>query len=106
VDINVPEDELVRRLAGRRICVNCGANAGPDDEAACARCGGAFVQRNDDGEGIVRERLKVYRRETRPLVEYYRASPTFRTINGNQPPERVAGDLRTAVDSAGAEATL
>jgi adenylate kinase len=104
VDIVVPEDELVRRLATRRICGQCGANAPPDDGPTCGRCGGAFVQRTDDGVAVVRERLKVYRRDTLPLVEYYRSSPAFRAIDGNQPADRVAADLREAVDAAGMDA--
>jgi adenylate kinase len=106
VDIEVPDEELVRRLAIRRICSRCGANAEPDDEAACRRCGGALVPRGDDSEEVVRERLKVYLRDTRPLVAHYRGSPTFRAIDGNQPPERVAEALEAAIDSAVAEPSL
>jgi adenylate kinase len=130
VDIVVPESELVRRLASRLICDDCGANAGIDGNGAaadkvvmpsanpaasemvaavraaaeaqrCRRCGGRLVQRSDDNEAIVRERLKVYRRQSEPLVEYYKGRPTFRSINGAQPPDLVAADLAAAVESAG-----
>jgi len=100
VEIAVPEDDLVRRLAGRRICSKCGENAGPDDGPACRRCGGALTQRPDDRESVVRERLKVYERNTRPLVDYYRARPSFRSVNGAQAPDAVARELETAVDAA------
>jgi adenylate kinase len=106
VDIVVPERDLVRRLAGRRICSSCGANADPfeSSESAdrCKRCGGQFVQRTDDSEEVVLRRLKVYERDTRPLVDYYRDRPTFRIVNGAQVPERVAHELAAVIDSAAA----
>ena len=103
VDIAVPEQELVRRLAERRICSKCGANAEPNRKSnTCARCGGALVQRHDDNRDVVIERLKVYEHTTKSLVEFYRARPTFRLVNGNQPPERVAQEIDTAISGAAA----
>ena len=73
VDVVVPEDELVRRLAGRRICSKCGINADPfGAETECGNCGGALIQRVDDNKDVVLERLKVYLRATKPVLEYYR----------------------------------
>ncbi len=128
VDITVPEAELIRRLGSRLICEDCGANAAVADAAAaadqavlapaanssetaaavqmaavpgrCRRCGGRLVQRTDDNDSVVRERLKVYHRQSEPLVEYYRARPTFRSINGAQAPDRVAADLAAAIAAA------
>ena len=98
VDIEVPEQELIRRLAERRVCSKCGANAEPDGESnTCMRCGGALVQRHDDNRDVVIERLKVYEHTTKPLVEFYRERPTFRSVNGNQPPERVAQEIDTVI---------
>jgi adenylate kinase len=101
IDIAVPEGELVRRLASRRICESCGLNA--EGEAAalesCQRCGGKLKQRADDNEAVVRERLRVYHRNTEPLIDYYRARPTFRSIDGAQSPERVAAALAAAIDA-------
>ena len=104
VDIVVPEDELVRRLSTRSICRLCGtgASVGSTVGAACAKCGGRLVQRTDDNQAVVLERLKVYHRQSEPLVEYYRVRPTFRSIDGVQPPDRVAADLAAAVEAAGA----
>jgi len=103
VDITVPEDVLVRRLRERRICEKCGTTAPPDgadgDRAVCVKCGGRLVQRTDDGEQIVRERLRVYHQTTEPLVAYYRSRPTFRSVDGDQAPERVAAALNAAVDT-------
>jgi adenylate kinase len=128
VDIVVPEAELVRRLSTRMICSDCGANADvaeveaaagermvrPGDGAAeaaaamlaqtdplrCRRCGGVLVQRTDDSDSVVLERLKVYRASTKPLVDFYRSRPTFRAINGAQGPDRVAADLAAAIAAA------
>jgi adenylate kinase len=105
VDIVVPEAELVRRLGTRMICEDCGANAPVASAAAasltCAACGGRLVQRADDDQQVVIERLKVYHRQSEPLVEYYRVRPTFRSIDGAQPPDRVAADLAAAIEAAG-----
>ena len=105
VDIEVPEVDLVRRLAGRRICSKCGENAGPDDGAACRRCGGHLIQRADDSEAVVRDRLKVYHKTTEPLVNYYRGRPTFRTVNGAQAADLVARDLDATIHDAATEGT-
>jgi adenylate kinase len=98
VSIEVPEDVLVRRLTARRICGRCGTTARPAD-AACARCGGALVQRRDDDPDVVRERLGVYGRATQPIVDFYRGRPTFRSVDGDQTPEAVAADVSAAVAS-------
>ena len=101
VDVAVPEQELVRRLASRRICGSCGSNADALGPAAeCGKCGGELVQRTDDDQGVVRERLRVYQHATRPVLEYYRERPTFRVVNGAQAPERVAEELDTMIDDA------
>jgi adenylate kinase len=101
IDVVVPEQELVRRLAGRRICSSCGTTAAPGDmEANCARCGGVMMQRADDNQDVVLERLKVYQQATRPVLEYYRNRPTFRMVNGSQVPDRVAHELNTLIDDA------
>src|SRR5439155_27098384 len=108
LDIVVPEVELVRRLASRLICADCGTNAagssqGSDAEATrCAKCGGRLVQRTDDNEAVVRERLKVYHAKTEPLIEFYRGRPTFHVIDGAQPADRVAADLAFAIEAMGA----
>lgn len=102
VDIVVPEEVLLRRLAARRICGNCGVNALIEWTSACGNCGGALITRTDDGVEIVRGRLKVYDRETRPIVEFYSGRPTFRVIDGNQPPDAVTVAMDRAVCQASA----
>jgi adenylate kinase len=100
VDIVVPKDVLLRRLAARRICGVCGVNAPIEWTTKCGVCGGALVHRTDDSDGIVEERLKVYHRQTRPIVEFYSARPTFRKIDGNQPPDRVTASMDAAIREA------
>ncbi len=103
VEIDVPEAELVQRLGARLVCASCGVNAattpGGVAPARCERCGGPLAQRSDDSEAVVRERLDVYKRKTMPLLDYYRARPMFRSINGAQAPDRVAAELAAAVDA-------
>jgi adenylate kinase len=98
VDIEVPIEILIARLRARKICRNCGWNAAPGVET-CARCGGPLVQRSDDNIEVVRERLRVYEGNTRPIVDYYRDRPTYRTVDGDQTLEAVAADISAAVAS-------
>jgi adenylate kinase len=105
IDIAAADEELVRRLTSRRVCSGCGVNAdvpapGAAVATTCSRCGGRLEQRADDREDVIRERLRVYARDTRPLLDYYRGRSTFRSVNGAQAPERVAADLATAVEDA------
>lgn len=112
VEIQVPDDELVRRVRGRRVCHDCGANADAFEHKSdaiselcqnterCRTTGPRWVARSDDSEAVVRERLKVYWRDTRPMIEYYSARPTFRAIDGKQSPEQVREALVAAVASA------
>lgn len=98
VDIEVPEDALVHRLSTRRICAKCGTTAQPA-ALVCAKCGGALMQRQDDDQQVVRERLRIYARESQPIVEYYRRRDTFRSVDGDQAQEAVAADVAAAVAS-------
>jgi adenylate kinase len=100
LDVVVPEDVLVKRLATRRICERCGANAALNWSDSCEKCGGALVARTDDGDDIVLERLKVYQRQTKPLVDYYAARGTLRPINGNQAADVVTAEVDRAIDAA------
>ena len=68
----------------------------------CTKCGGKLVQRTDDNSEIVLERLKVYLRQTKPVLEFYRERSTFRVVNGAQAPERVAHEMDSLIDDAAA----
>ena len=106
LDIVVPVEVLVRRLATRRICGQCGVNAAVEWTGTCQKCGGELVARIDDGVEIVRERLKVYHRQSEPLVDYYSVRPTFRSIDGNQPPDVVTRQVDDALLDACRSAAL
>ena len=85
--IDVPEDELIRRLAGRYVCRDCQSphtleNPGAPSGTRCSRCGGELYQRPDDAEERVRTRLEVYRTETMPVLEYYREQGLLARIDG------------------------
>jgi adenylate kinase len=102
IDLAVPDGELIHRMEERRVCTKCAGNAEPGAAAAdtCARCGGKMTMRADDGDVNVRQhRLEVYKRESQPLLDYYRSRATFRSINGAQAPEKVAAELSAAIDS-------
>jgi len=98
INIAVPDDELVRRATGRRICKNCGATyhvlfnppAKPDD---CDKCHGLLFHRDDDREETVKKRLAVYQSQTQPLIEYYRGKGLYTEIDGRQPIDKVLEDI-------------
>jgi adenylate kinase len=103
VFLSVPEDVLVERLTGRRVCDDCGANYHvefdqPGEEGVCDECGGELIQREDDTEETVRERLRVYRENTEPVVEHYRDEGTLVEVSGEGTPDEVFGRLRDVVE--------
>ena len=97
VDIVLSESEVVRRLASRMVCAECGANA-VGEGPACHDCGGALVPRADDREQVVLNRLKVYRDQTEPLISYYSGRPTYCRIDGARLPDDVTDDIIAAVE--------
>ncbi|MEW5984425.1 MAG: adenylate kinase [Acidobacteriota bacterium] len=104
IDLDVPEAEVVHRLAKRRVCRACGANATETAVAAgrCVRCDGELTHRADDDAEVVKQRLRVYAAETLPLVEYYRARPGYHRVQGAAGAEEVAAVLARIVGGAGA----
>lgn len=106
VEIVLSEAEVLRRLAARLVCAECGANAQDDEDfASCHDCGGPLVPRADDREQVVRNRLEVYRTQTAPLVEFYAGRPTFCRIDGARLVDEVTASIITAVEAAVAQAT-
>ncbi|GHD31023.1 adenylate kinase [Streptomyces violarus] len=87
LDLEVPEDEVVKRIAGRRICRNESAHVfhvtykQPAKEGVCDVCGGELYQRDDDSEETVRTRLEVYHTQTEPIIDYYKAQGLVVTIS-------------------------
>lgn len=87
VCVEVPSEELVGRLTGRRTCRGCGAGFHvmfdpPKKESVCDKCGAELYQRDDDNEATVTSRLKVYESQTKPLIDYYEKQAKLRRING------------------------
>ena len=104
VELAVPDETLVRRLSRRRVCSDCGAIGTPQSDGPgtdrCTACDGPLVQRSDDREEVVRERLRVYREQTSPLVEFYGRRPTYHSVDGDRAPEVVAKAVGDAVDAS------
>ncbi len=105
VVILVDEEDLVRRLTGRRICRSCQTPFHvmfnpPKAENVCDVCSGELYQRDDDTEATVRNRLEVYRNQTEPLIEYYDRQGVVARIDGAQAPEAVYEDIRAALGPA------
>lgn len=103
VNLNVPLEEVLRRVRGRLTCENCGAMFSlaldpPRVEGRCNRCGGSLMQRTDDGEGLIRERLATYHISTEPLVEYYQARGLLRTVDGTGTIDDIAKRIAEAID--------
>jgi adenylate kinase family enzyme len=93
--LDVPDEIIQDRIAGRRTCPNCKAgyharDLPPKVEGICDQCGTALVIRKDDNPETVRDRLVVYHRQTEPLIAYYREKGLLRVIDGNQGPENNA----------------
>lgn len=98
VFLNVPEDEVARRLGARRTCPGCGRiynviSAPPAKEGVCDVCGKPLTTRDDDKPAVIERRLQVYRDQTEPLLAYYRAAGNFYEADGSLPPETVAGKV-------------
>jgi len=103
-EVEVPREELLRRLSGRRWCPRCQAtyhvtSSPPRQEGICDLDGAALVQREDDKEAIVDQRLRDYDQQTAPLVAYYRDRAQVRRIAGNRPMAAVFADLKAAVET-------
>lgn len=87
VCINVPDEEIVNRMKGRRVCKECGAtyhvvSNQPEKTGVCDKCGAELIQRKDDDPDTVLNRLKVYHKETEPLIEYYKQQGKLRVVRG------------------------
>ena len=102
LDVNVPAEILVRRMVGRRVCKTCGAtyhvefNA-PKVAGICDCCGATLVQRPDDTEATAKNRLTVYDNNTAPLLEFYKKQNVLKTVNGDQPLDKVFEDIKAVL---------
>ena len=112
IDVDVPDENIVNRMSGRRACLNCGAtyhivSIPTKVEGICDRCGSPVVLRDDDKPEpvhnplrayddqpeTVQKRLSVYHEQTQPLIDYYKAQNILKTVDGTQPMEKVFADI-------------
>ena len=87
IDIDVPDENIINRMGGRRACVSCGAtyhivNIPPKVEGKCDKCGADLILRDDDKPETVKNRLEVYHEQTQPLIDYYKAEGVLKEVDG------------------------
>lgn len=102
LNIQVPEEELIARVTGRRLCRSCGASyhikfMPPKDPGVCDKCGGELYQRDDDTEETARRRLEVYAAQTKPLIAYYDNQGGLVNIDGDRSVDAVTDALQAAI---------
>ncbi len=104
IDVDVPDENIINRMGGRRACLNCGAtyhivNVPTKQEGICDACGSPVVLRDDDKPETVKKRLSVYHEQTQPLIDYYKEQGILKTVDGTLPMEDVfAGIVRILGD--------
>lgn len=89
INVDVPDENIVRRMSGRRACLKCGAtyhieHIPPVKEGICDKCGSELVQREDDKPETVQNRLSVYHEQTQPLIDYYEKKNILKTVDGTK----------------------
>lgn len=98
LDVDVPDENIIARMAGRRACPVCGSTyhvvyAPPKQENICDKCGSQLTLRDDDKSETVKKRLSVYHEQTRPLIDYYDAQKILATVDGTKNVEAVFQDI-------------
>lgn len=98
INVDVPDENIVRRMSGRRACLKCGAtyhieHIPPKKEGICDTCGSELVQRDDDKPETVQNRLKVYHEQTQPLIEYYDKKNILKNVDGTKDMQEVFTDI-------------
>ena len=98
IDIEVEDENIIRRMSRRRACLNCGATyhvvtIPPKKEGICDVCGSELVLRDDDQPETVKKRLDVYHEQTQPLIDYYKKQNILKSVNGMEPMETVFANI-------------
>ena len=98
VNVDVPDENIVRRMSGRRACLKCGAtyhieHIPPKKEGICDKCGSELVQREDDKPETVQNRLLVYHEQTQPLIDYYDKKNILKTVDGTKDMQEVFNEI-------------
>lgn len=104
LEINMADEAIIERMAGRRVCKNCGAtyhvvNIPPKKEGVCDECGGEIILRDDDAPETVKKRLEVYHEQTAPLIEYYDKIGLLNVIDGSKGLEQCMADIYAVLES-------
>ncbi len=103
VELQVPTDIVLRRLAARRVCLSCGAPYSPEqrpkEDWICDNCGGKVVQRDDDTEAAIKRRLALYTERTEPLVAYYMAQDRLAPVDGTGDVDTVTSRLLRSIEN-------
>ncbi len=104
ISIDTSDETVIKRLTGRRVCVSCGAiyhvdNNPPEEQGVCDLCEGEVVQREDDKEETVRNRLEVYKKQTKPLIEYYEKKDLLVEVDGEQELSDVFADIKEILEA-------
>lgn len=100
INVDVPDENIIRRMSGRRACLACGAtyhieHIPPKQEGICDKCGKELVQRDDDKEETVKNRLDVYHKQTQPLIDFYTKQGVLRTVDGTMDMKDVFTEITT-----------
>lgn len=98
VDVDVPDENIINRMGGRRACVNCGStyhivNIPTKVEGICDKCGKEVILRDDDKPETVQKRLHVYHEQTQPLIDYYKNQGILKSVDGTRPMDTVFADI-------------
>ena len=107
INLNVPDEIIIKRLSNRLTCKKCGTiynklTLKPKRDNICDECGGQLYQREDDKPEVIQERLNVYRKKTEPLIEYYRKKDLLKNVSCNDlmtPPEAIVEKIKLAINS-------
>lgn len=104
IDVDVPDENIIRRMSGRRACLSCGStfhveHIPPKQEGICDRCGKELVLRDDDREETVKNRLGVYHEQTQPLIEFYTKKNILKTVDGTQDMQDVFAAITAILES-------
>lgn len=103
INLDIPEDVLIKRLSGRRTCEDCGKSYHivynpPKVEGVCDVCGGQLLQRADESEEAVQVRIDTYNKQTKPLIDYYQMKGELINVNGDQTMDQVTQDIYDILD--------
>lgn len=103
INVDVPDENIVKRMSGRRACLTCGAtyhieHVPPKKEGICDVCGSELVLRDDDKPETVKNRLNVYHEQTQPLIDFYTEKGVLKTVDGTVPMEEVFAAITAILD--------